>query len=38
MMKELFAACKMKKEKLIVDGAGHGDAMEQTGKNIGITF
>ena len=27
MMEELFAACRGKKNKLIVEGAGHGDAM-----------
>jgi hypothetical protein len=27
MMGELFAACKVKKEKLIIEEAGHGDAM-----------
>ena len=27
MMEELFATCKVKKEKLIIEGAGHGDAM-----------
>jgi hypothetical protein len=27
MMEELFAACRVKKDKLVVAGAGHGDAM-----------
>jgi fermentation-respiration switch protein FrsA (DUF1100 family) len=27
MMEKLFAACRTKKKKLVVEGAGHGDAM-----------
>lgn len=32
MMEELYTACKSRKEKLIVSGAGHGDAMKEDGK------
>ena len=32
MMEELFAACRTKKAKLVVEGAGHGDAMKKDGK------
>lgn len=32
MMEELYTACKAPKEKLIVSGAGHGDAMKEDGK------
>ena len=32
MMEELYTACKAHKEKLIVRGAGHGDAMKEDGK------
>ena len=32
MMEELFAACNAKKEKLVVVGAGHGDAMKEAGE------
>jgi fermentation-respiration switch protein FrsA (DUF1100 family) len=32
MMEELFAACNAKKEKFVVVGAGHGDAMKEAGE------
>ncbi len=32
MMEELFTACKAKRAKLVVEGAGHGDAMKKAGK------
>ena len=32
MMEELYTVCKTRKEKLIVIGAGHGDAMKEDGK------
>ena len=32
MMEKLFTACKAKKAKLVVEGAGHGDAMKEDGK------